>query len=59
MKFMKVFKRQIALSMIAEGFQLIDKEKNYIKPHLNVYIFEETEESLLAFQRIQKQIVHN
>lgn len=46
MKYKKIFSKAIALELISNNFELIDKEKNKYKPWLSVFLFKETKELL-------------
>lgn len=46
MKYKKIFSKAIALELISNNFELIDKEENKYKPWLSVFLFKETKELL-------------
>lgn len=55
-KIKKVFSSKVANQLCHMGFRIIGTEPNMIKPQYDVFLFEETEELLNAFDYIQRQM---
>lgn len=55
-KIKKVFSSKVANQLCHMGFKIIGTEPNMIKPQYDVFLFEETEELLNAFDYIQRQM---
>ena len=55
-KIKKVFSSKVANRLCHMGFKIVGTEPNMIKPQYDVFLFEETEELLNAFDYIQKQM---
>jgi hypothetical protein len=53
-KIKKVFSSKVANQLCHMGFRIIGTEPNMIKPQYDVFLFEETEELLNAFDYIQR-----
>lgn len=52
-KIKKVFSSKVANQLCHRGFRIIGTEPNMIKPQYDVFLFEETEELIQEFDRIQ------
>lgn len=55
-KIKKVFSSKIANQLCHMGFKIIGTEPNMIKPQYDVFLFEETEELLEAFDQIMRKM---
>lgn len=50
-----VFSANIAGALLDQGFQIVDRCRNYNEPRLWVYYFEDTPESRAAFNKIMAE----